>query len=135
MSVSPGEQANRALFLKALQKDPLQCSRPACGGGVAVQDLSQVHDRVKTFELRCERCDWKDRVTGREQLTPPWDETVLLDMAYEHMMHQPAPCPYDDMTVVFMSLPNPRRQARYRVSCYYCGRQAEMDWPPQEFRR
>jgi len=135
MSVSPGEQANRALFLKALQKDPLQCSRPACGGGVAVQDLSQLHDRVKTFELRCERCDWKDRVTGLEQLTPPWDETVLLDMAYEHLMHQPATCPYDGMTVVFMSLPNPRRQARYRVSCYYCGRQAEMDWPPQESRR
>ena len=135
MLVSPDEQSNRVFFLRALQKDPLQCMRPECGGAVASEDLSQLHDRVKTFELRCERCDWRDRVTGREQLTPPWDETVLLDMAYEHLMHQPAVCPHDDMTIVFTSLPNPRRQARYRVSCYYCGRQAELVWPPQESRR
>lgn len=135
MPVSSSEQANRTLFLKALQKDPLQCPRPACGGPVEVLDVSHLHNRVKTFGLSCERCDWKDRVTGTEQLIPPWDETVLLDMAYEHLMHQPAVCSYDGMTVVFTSLPNPRRRARYRVSCYYCGRQAEMDWPPQEFRR
>ena len=37
--------------------------------------------------------------------------------------------------VVFTSLPNPRRRARYRISCFYCGRQAEMDWPPPEAKR
>ena len=131
--ISPAEQTNRKLFLKALLKDPVQC--PNCGGPVDVQDCSQLQDRVKTFELKCESCDWKERVTGREQLVPPWDETVLLDMAYDHLMHQPAMCPHDGSPVIFTSLPNPRRKARYRVSCFYCGRQAEMDWPPQDLRR
>lgn len=44
-------------------------------------------------------------------------------------------CPRDGTPVVFTSLPNPRRRARYRVACYYCGRQVEMDWPPPESRR
>lgn len=26
-------------------------------------------------------------------------------------------------------------KARYRLSCFYCGRQAEMGWPPPEARR
>ena len=43
-------------------------------------------------------------------------------------------CPNDGTPVVFTSLPNPRRKGRYRLSCYYCGRQAEMDWPPPEAR-
>ena len=133
--ISPAEQTNRTLFLKALHKDPVQCPQPNCGGSVDVQDCSQLQDRVKTFELKCESCDWKERVTGREQLVPPWDETVLLDMAYDHLMHQPAMCPHDGSPVIFTSLPNPRRKARYRVSCFYCGRQAEMDWPPPELRR
>jgi hypothetical protein len=102
---------------------------------VQIQDISQAHDRVKTFDLRCESCEWRSEVTGNQQLAPAWDATALLDMAYEHLMHQPAFCPFDGTAVVFTSLPNPRRQARYRLSCYYCGRQAEMDWPPQEMRR
>jgi hypothetical protein len=135
MPTSPQEESNRQLFLKALQKDPIQCSRPGCGGSVLVQDLSTAHDRVKTFELRCERCNGKDQITGQEAPAQTWDDTAVLDIAYEHLMHQPAVCPHDGMTVVFTSLPNPRRKAKYRLSCYYCGRQAEVDWPPQEFRR
>jgi hypothetical protein len=135
MPSTPQEEANRQLFLKALQKDPIQCPRAGCGGSVLAQDLSTVNDRVKTFEFRCERCNGKDQITGQEASVQTWDDTAVLDIAYAHLMHQPAVCPHDGITVVFTSLPNPRRKARYRLSCYYCGRQAEMDWPPQEFRR
>ena len=122
-------------FVKALQREPIPCGRPGCPGPVETIDQSQLHDRVKTFGLKCERCGWQDQVTGREALTPPWDEASLLDMAYEHLMHQQPKCPNDETPVVFTSLPNPRRRARYRLSCFYCGRQAEMDWPPPEGRR
>jgi hypothetical protein len=102
---------------------------------VDVTDLSRHDDRVKVFGLHCPRCHWEGRLTGREALTSPWDEAALLVMADEHLMHQQPSCPHDGTPVVFTSLPNPRRQARYRLSCYYCGRQAEMDWPPPESRR
>lgn len=127
--------ADQELFHRALQREAVPCGRQPCPGPVQVQDISEAHDRVKTFALRCERCEWRGEVTGSEQLAPAWDATTLLDMAYEHLMHQPAFCPLDGTAVVFTSLPNPRRRARYRLSCYYCGRQAEMDWPPQEMRR
>jgi len=133
--MSPDDKLNHHQFVKALHRDPIPCAKQGCPGPVETSDLSQLHDRVKTFGLKCERCGWQDRVTGREDLMPPWDEDSLLDMAYEHLMHQPAECPYDGTPVVFTSLPNPRRKARYRLSCFYCGRQAEMDWPPPETRR
>ena len=126
---------NHAQFLKALQGESIACATPGCPGPVETHDLSLLHDRVKTFESTCERCGRQDRVTGREELSPPWDEDSLLEMAYEHLMHQPALCPSDGTPVVFTSLPNPRRKGRYRLSCFYCGRQAEMDWPPPESRR
>src|SRR3989454_2840448 len=110
------------------------CALPI-SGPVRATDLSQVHDRVKTFQFSCERCGWQDRVAGREELSPPWDEASLQEIAYEHLMHLPAFCPFDHTPIVFISLPNPRRKARYRLSCFYCGRQAEMDWPPPEARR
>jgi hypothetical protein len=56
-------------------------------------------------------------------------------MADEHLMHQQPTCPFDETPVVFHSLPNPRRRARYRLACFFCGRQADMDWPPPESRR
>jgi len=122
-------------FIQALQHEHLSCASPSCSGPVEVHDLSQVRDRVKTFEVKCLRCGWQSKLTGKEQLTPPWDDAAILGMADEHLMHQQPVCPYDDTPVVFTSLPNPRRQAKYRLSCYYCGRQVEMTWPPAEARR
>jgi len=135
----PEDQARQQVahreFIRALQHEPIACRRTGCPGPVEVTDLSQVRDRVKTFALRCQRCGWEDRLTGREEPVPPWDDAALLIMADEHLMHQQPSCPFDETPVVFTSLPNPRRRARYRLSCFYCGRQAEMDWPPSESRR
>jgi hypothetical protein len=75
------------------------------------------------------------QLNGKQQLAPQWDDASLLMMADEHLMHQQPLCPFDETPVVFTSLPNPRRRARYRISCFYCGRQAEMDWPPPEAKR
>jgi hypothetical protein len=129
------EPLRRQQFIRALQGEPIACTTPGCAGPVETLDLSQAHDAVKRFRLTCERCGWLEFVAGREQLTPPWDEAALLLMADAHLMHQQPSCPYDGTPVVFTSLPNPRRRARYRVSCFYCGRKAEMDWPPAESRR
>ena len=122
-------------FIKALQHEPITCATPGCPGPVETTDLSHLRDRVKTFELACRQCGRHDRVGGKESTMPPWDDTALLAMADEHLMHQQPICPHDGTPVVFTSLPNPRRKARYRLSCFYCGRQAEMDWPPAESRR
>lgn len=122
-------------FIRALQREPIPCGAPGCEGLVEVTDLSQSYDRVKTFRLTCTRCGWHERVAGRPSPSPPWDEASLLAMAEEHLLHQQPICPNDGTPVVFTSLPNPRRKARYRISCYYCGRQVEMDWPPPEARR
>jgi len=122
-------------FVHALQHEPLACATAGCPGPVEVHDLSQVHDRVKVFEARCQKCGQQTRLSGREQANPPWDDAAVLVMADEHLMHQQPSCPFDGTPVVFTSMPNPRRKAKYRLSCFYCGRQAEMDWPPPEARR
>ncbi|MET0514441.1 MAG: hypothetical protein ABW047_03805 [Nitrospiraceae bacterium] len=129
------QKSSHQQFVSALQHDPLVCERNGCPGPVDVTDLSQMRDRIKTFEVRCQHCGWHRRLTGQEHLTPAWDEASLLMMADEHLMHQQPVCPFDDTPVVFTSLPNPRRRARYRLSCFYCGRQTEMDWPPPEAKR
>lgn len=123
------------LFVKALQHEHISCLRQGCSGSIEITDLSQLNDRIKTFQLKCERCGWQERVSGVYSVTPPWDEAALLVMADEHLMHQQPVCPNDGTPVVFTSLPNPRRKARYRVSCFYCGRNTDMDWPPPESRR
>ena len=122
------------LFIRALQHEPIPCGVAGCEGPVQSTDLSQAYDRVKTFQLRCERCGWANRLSGSGPQEPPWDDAALLGMAEEHLLHQQPTCPFDHTPVVFASLPNPRRRARYRLSCFYCGRQAEMDWPPPEAR-
>lgn len=122
-------------FVQALQGEPLSCATPGCPGPVEVTDTSHLHDRVKTFAVRCSACEWQDRISGEPREGPPWDEAALIVMADAHLMHQQPNCPNDGTPVVFTSLPNPRRRARYRLSCFYCGRQAEMDWPPLESRR
>ena len=134
MSSSAQQQAHR-LFMRALQHETITCERADCLGSVEAVDQSQTRDRVKTFELHCEHCGWRANVTGREQLTPPWDNAALELMADEHLMHQQPVCPFDETPVVFISMPNPRRKAKYRVACFYCGRHTEMDWPPPESKR
>ncbi|HEX2056326.1 MAG TPA: hypothetical protein VHF07_07520 [Nitrospiraceae bacterium] len=133
--VPADEKTIHQLFVRALQHEPVACGQPGCPGPVDTVDLSQTRDRLKTFDVRCRRCGWHAQLKGREQVVPPWDEASLLMMADEHLMHQQPACPFDDTPVVFTSLPNPRRRARYRLSCFYCGRQAEMDWPPPEAKR
>lgn len=128
------EQAHR-LFIRALQHEAISCGRTGCPGPVEALDQSQTRDRIKTFDITCERCGWHASVTGHEQLTPLWDNASLELMADEHLMHQQPVCPYDDTPVVFISMPNPRRKAKYRVACFYCGRHTEMDWPPPESKR
>ncbi|GMV50733.1 hypothetical protein FBQ96_12800 [Nitrospirales bacterium NOB] len=128
-------QESHRLFVRALQHEPIRCGQQGCPGPVETVDQSQTRDRVKTFVMHCERCGWQDRVSGVEQATPPWDNASLELMADEHLMHQQPVCPYDDTPVVFISMPNPRRKAKYRVACFYCGRQTEMDWPPPESKR
>ena len=127
--------ADHQQFIHALQREPVACGNTGCPGLSEVEDISSPQDRIKTFRLRCVACGWEGRLTGQAQLTPPWDDAALLAMAEEHLMHQQPMCPHDGTPVVFTSLPNPRRRARYRLSCFYCGRQAEMDWPPPEARR
>lgn len=122
-------------FIRALQHEPIPCGKSGCAGPVEVHDVSGVRDRVKVFEARCQACGWQARLNGKEQTTPPWDDAAILVMADEHLMHQQPTCPFDGTPVVFTSMPNPRRRARYRISCFYCGRQVEMDWPPPEARR
>lgn len=122
-------------FMKALQHEPLWCGNAGCPGSVDVIDLAQLRDRIRSFDATCSQCGWHRRLTGRESLSPPWDDASLLAMADEHLMHQQPICPFDETPVIFTSLPNPRRKARYRLSCFYCGRQAEMDWPPSESKR
>jgi len=126
---------NHPDFVRALQHETIACETPGCPGPLDVTDLSQTRDRVKTFGLHCPHCGAERRLGGRENHGAPWDEAALLIMADEHLMHQQPLCPFDGTPVVFTSMPNPRRRARYRLSCFYCGRQSEMDWPPPESRR
>lgn len=133
--MAESKPATHGLFVHALQHETVPCATSGCAGPVQSTDLSQSYDRVKTYQLRCERCNWTSRVSGIESAVSTWDEAALLAMAEEHLLHQQPMCPFDHTPVVFTSLPNPRRKARYRLSCFYCGRQAEMDWPPPEARR
>jgi hypothetical protein len=129
------DQIAHRQFVLALQQEHVPCGVAGCLGPVETLDLSQLHDRIKTFSLTCQRCGWHRQLTGRASSVPTWDNASLLAMADEHLMHQQPYCPHDDTPVIFTSLPNPRRKARYRLSCFYCGRQAEMDWPPPESRQ
>ncbi len=127
-------KASRA-FIQALHKHPVTCGRENCSGSVEVVDISQAGDRVKTFQLQCSTCQWGDTISGSFQDGPPWDEGSLMEITEEHLLHLEPVCPYDQAPVQFFSLPNPRRRARYRIVCWFCGRQEELDWPPEEAKR
>ncbi|RMH36924.1 MAG: hypothetical protein D6690_04565 [Nitrospirae bacterium] len=120
------------LFIRALRGMPISCPRPSCTQPVTIEEVSAAHDRVKTFLLQCEACGWEDQVGGAEQIDPPWDESSLMAIIEEHLLHLEPVCPYDQAPLHFHSLPNPRRRARYAIFCYYCGRRTELDWPPEE---
>ena len=122
-------------FIHALHKRPIACPAPNCSGSVAVEELSRPTDRVKSFGLSCEQCGWQDTISGDRQMDPPWDEGSLMEITEEHLLHLEPVCPYDQAPVDFHSLPNPRRRARYRITCFFCGRQEILDWPPEEAKR
>ncbi len=118
-------------FIKALQHEPITCPQEACSRHVACTEVSHSQDRVKSYQLRCDACGWEDRIGGYEDDATEWEEAELQAIMDEHLLHLQPVCQYDQAPVVFTSLPNPRRKARYRISCYYCGRQIETDWPPR----
>ena len=119
-------------FIQALHHTSVTCVTLNCPGAVTVVDLSHRDDRVKTFSFHCDHCSWSEEISGDVQVDPPWDEAALIEIIEEHLLHLEPVCPHDQAPVHFQSLPNPRRQARYRISCQYCGRQAELEWPPAE---
>lgn len=124
-----------AAFIHALHKQPVICAGPDCSCSVEVKDISRPSDRVKTFHLQCSSCHWEQTMSGCLQVDPPWDEGSLMEITEEHLLHLEPACPYDRAPVEFHSLPSPRRRARYRITCFYCGRQEELDWPPEETKR
>jgi hypothetical protein len=131
MKSNQEKQAHRR-FVQALQHEHLTCTDPRCGGPVAVTDVTSHHARVKTYEAVCERCQNKEQIAGKEETSPPWDTASITMMAEVHLLHDQPTCPFDDTPITFISMPNPRRKARYRLLCYYCGRHTEMNWPPPE---
>ncbi len=123
-------------FVHALHHDPLVCLKAGCGGPVEITDTTPTdRTHIKTYAGECTRCHARETIAGREALSPPWDDGALTIMAEAHLLHAQPTCPFDDTPVEFISLTSPRRKARYRLCCYFCGRQAEIDWPPPEAKR
>lgn len=118
-------------FIQALQHEPIACDTPSCPGQVECVEVSHHQDRVKAYHVQCLLCGWEDHVRGHEELGQPWETAELEAIIDEHLLHLQPVCPHDSVPIVFTSLPNPRRRGRYRIACYYCGCQAEVDWPPQ----
>lgn len=132
---SEQERTAHRRFVQALQHEKLTCAKPGCGGPMDVIEHTSHLARIKTYEAECERCHTKERITGKEQTSPPWDVASVTMMAEVHLLHDQPTCPFDDTPITFTSLPNPRRKARYRLSCFYCIRHTEMNWPPPEAKR
>jgi len=132
---SEQDKEDHRRFVQALQHEHLTCPKPGCGGPMDVTDHTPHHARVKLYEASCERCHTTEKITGRECSAPPWDVASITMMAEVHLLHDQPTCPFDDTPITFISLPNPRRKARYRLLCYYCGRHTEMNWPPPEAKR
>jgi hypothetical protein len=122
-------------FVQALHHEHLTCLKPDCGGPMKTTDLTPHDARIKTYEAECERCHVTEKITGHEQTSPAWDVASITVMAEMHLLHDQPTCPFDDTPITFTSMPNPRRKARYRLSCFYCGRHTEMNWPPPEAKR
>ena len=115
---SEQERIAHGRFVKALQHEHLTCAQPGCGGAMDVADHTLHNAHIKTYEAECERCHVKEQITGVEQTSPPWDVASFTMMAELHLLHEQPICPFDDTPITFTSMPNPRRKARYRLSCY-----------------
>ena len=133
--ISEQERTAHGRFVQALQHEHLTCLKPGCGGAMNVTDHTPHLGRIKIYEAECKQCHSQERITGNEQTTPSWDVASITMMAEVHLLHEQPTCPFDDTPITFTSMPNPRRKARYRLSCYYCGRHTEMNWPPPEAKR
>src|SRR5437660_12920190 len=96
---TPEQALRHQEFVKALQHEAIPCGRSGCPGPVQMTDLSQLHDRVKTFHFTCERCGWEDRVVGREKLSAPWAEPSLRERADEKCVHMAAFWPYETSAI------------------------------------
>ena len=134
MTSEKERQAHRR-FVQALQHEHLTCIKDGCGGPMDVVDVTPHDGHVKVYQAACERCHTKEQITGREETSPSWDVASITMMAEVHLLHDQPTCPFDDTPITFISMPNPRRKARYRLLCYYCGRHTEMNWPPPEAKR
>ena len=132
---SEQEQTAHSRFVQALQHEHLTCPKPGCGGAMNITDHTPHLARIKMYEAECKQCHTKEQIAGKEQSTPPWDGASITMMAEVHLLHDQPTCPFDDTPITFASMPNPRRKARYRLSCFYCGRHAELNWPPAEAKR
>ncbi len=130
--LSEQEREVRRRFVQALQHEHVTCAKAGCGGPMQVTDHTPHNGKVKKYEAECEQCHTVEQITGKEEHAPPWDIASITMMAEIHLLHDQPTCPYDDTPITFISLPNPRRKARYRLLCYYCGRHTEMNWPPRE---
>ncbi|MDH5254192.1 MAG: hypothetical protein OEW25_12780, partial [Nitrospira sp.] len=102
-------------FVQALQHEHVTCAKPGCGGAMDVADHTSHSARIKTYEATCERCHAVETITGHEQSSPPWDLASITMMAEVHLLHDQPTCPFDGTPITFVSLPNPRRKARYRL--------------------
>ena len=107
------EQHHR--FVQALQHEHLTCAKPGCGGAMDVVDLTPHNARIKTYEATCERCHMVEKITGKEEHQPAWDVASITMMAKVHLLHDQPTCPFDDTPITFISMPNPRRKARYQI--------------------
>jgi hypothetical protein len=132
---SEQEQTAHSRFVQALQHEHLTCPKPGCGGAMNITDHTPHLARIKMYEAECKQCHTKEQIAGKEQPMPPWDGASITMMAEVHLLHDQPTCPFDDTPITFTSMPNPRRKARYRLSCFYCGRHAELNWPPAEAKR
>ncbi|MDE3043006.1 MAG: hypothetical protein KGJ82_20880, partial [Nitrospirota bacterium] len=112
---SEQERTAHSRFVQALQHEHITCPKPGCGGPMDVTDHTLHNARIKTYEAQCQRCHMTEKITGKEQATPPWDVASITMMAEVHLLHDQPTCPIDDTPITFTSLPNPRRKARYRL--------------------
>src|SRR5262249_27278598 len=132
---SEQERIAHGRFVKVLQHEHITCLKPGCGGARDVADHTPHNAHIKSYEATSERCPVKEKNTGIEKTTPPRDVAPFTIKTGLHLPHEQPVSPLDDTPITFPSMPNPRRKARYRLSCFYCGRHAEMNWPPPEAKR